>query len=609
MLHVIAKDGYYNSPNIIAGAYRYLNAIKTLSPNPQFMKKLADAIFPVMNWGAKYTLGDFKADVAAGTVVLFITVPQVIAYAFLAGMPAEAGLYAAVMALVCYSFFGSSRALSVGPTAIIAMMTLEAASSYAAPGTVNYIQTVIQLSFVVGVILILLRVVNFGSVISFLSHAVITGFITAAAFIIISNQVPLMMGLEPSSDKTIFGVYTYVTERAVDLNQAVVWLSSIAVLILVFFKTWFPRLLQRTDLGGTMVDGLVRIAPMYAVVIGALTVQLFTLDTDYGVPVVGEIPKTLPDIDFVFITLGQFQTLAPSALLIAMVVFMESTSIGTAIASKNREKINPNQELAGLGIANLGSSLVSGIPVAGSFARSIVSYTSGSVSPVASLVTALLLMITLLLFGAMFYHLPIGVLSAIIVISAWQLIDFQAVGKIFSFNTTDAVTFTFTFTSVIILGVEPGILLGIAISFVLLIRSSSKPHIAVVGRVEGSEQFRNVDRHDVQTSLKVLALRVDESLYFVNSRFIETSILNYVADRQEVEHVLLICTATNFIDTSGLEMLEGLSENLREIDVTLHLAEVKGPVMDKLKETTFYRNMSGKIFFTTDIAMKEIEVV
>jgi SulP family sulfate permease len=206
----------------------------------------------------------------------------------------------------------------------------------------------------------------------------------------------------------------------------------------------------------------------------------------------------------------------------------------------------------------------------------------------------------------LFFHLPKGVLSAIIVISAWQLIDFQAVRKIFGFNTTDAVTFTFTFLAVLSLGVESGVLMGIAISFVLLIRSSSKPHIAVVGRVGDSEHFRNIERYDARTSPNLLALRVDESLYFVNTRFIETFILNDVADRRELEHVLLICTATNFIDTSGLVMLEELSENLAEVGVTLHMAEVKGPVMDKLKGTGFYRNMSGRIFFTADIAMKEL---
>ena len=539
--------------------------------------------------------------------MLFITVPQVIAYAFLAGMPAEAGLYAAMMSLVGYAVFGSSRALAVGPTAIVGMMTLEAASAFryprhrrlhgnGCPVVCRDRHRPDRAS----------ELLTFGSVISFLSHAVVTGFITAAAILIISSQFPLMIGLASSPDTSIVGVYSYLVEEAGQFNQAVVSVSLVAVVVLVFCKTYLGSLLKRTGLADGVIDSLVKSAPMYAVVIGVLSVRFFSLDTASGVPVVGDIPTVLPDINVVLMSLERFQALLPSALLISMVIFMESTSIGTAIASKAREKLNPNQELVGLGVANLGSSLVGGFPVAGSFARSIVNFSSGSVSPVASLVTAFLVMITILLFGSLFFHLPKGVLSAIIVISAWQLIDFQAVRKIFSFNATDAVTFSFTFLAVLSLGVESGVLMGIAISFVLLIRSSSKPHIAVVGRVGDSEHFRNVERYDVRTSPNLLALRVDESLYFVNTRFIETFILNDIADRREVEHVLLICTATNFIDTSGLEMLEELSENLDEVGVTLHMAEVKGPVMDKLKETGFFRNMSGQIFFTTDIAMKEL---
>jgi SulP family sulfate permease len=570
------------------------------------MKKLLELIFPVMTWGPRYSLGRFRSDLVAGSVVLFITVPQVIAYAFLAGMPAEAGLYASMMSLVGYAVFGSSRALAVGPTAIVGIMTLEVASSFAIPETIDYTETVVQLCVVTGIVLIVLRVVNFGSVISFLSHAVVTGFITAAAILIISSQFPLMIGLASSPDTSIVGVYRYLFEEAGQFNQAVLSVSLIAVAVLIFCRSYLGSLLKRAGLADAVIDSLVKSAPMYAVVIGVVAVRLFSLDTVFEVPVVGHIPTVLPEINIVLMSLERFQVLFPSALLLSMVIFMESASIGTAIASKAREKINPNQELVGLGVANLGSSLVGGFPVAGSFSRSIINFSSGSVSPVASLVTAFLVMITILLFGTLFFHLPKGVLSAIIVISAWQLIDFQAVRKIFGFNTTDAVTFTFTFLAVLSLGVESGVLMGIAISFVLLIRSSSKPHIAVVGRVGDSEHFRNIERYDARTSPNLLALRVDESFYFVNTRFIETFILNDVADRRELEHVLLICTATNFIDTSGLVMLEELSENLAEVGVTLHMAEVKGPVMDKLNGTDFYRNMSGRIFFTADIAMKEL---
>jgi sulfate permease, SulP family len=559
-----------------------------------------------MTWGRNYDTGQFRSDVVAGIVVLFITVPQVIAYAFLAGMPAESGLYAAMFSLVGYALFGSSKALAVGPTAIIGMMTLEAASVYAAPGSTEYTQTVVQLCVVTGLVLVGLRIINFGSVISFLSHAVVTGFITAAAILIISNQLPALIGLSSSADTSIVGVYSYLFVESGSANSHVLMISGAAIVLLVFCRSYLGGLLRLTGLSETVIDSLAKSAPMYAVILGVFAVRLMNLDETAGVPVVGDIPSTLPEVSIVLVSIETMGNLLPSAFLIAMVIFMESTSIGTAIASKSRDKIDANQELVGLGAANIGSSLVGGFPVAGSFARSVVNFSSGAVSPVASLVTALFVMVTILVFAPAFSALPKGVLSAIIVTSAWQLIDFQSVKKMFSFNITDAITFTCTFLAVLSFGVETGVLTGIGISFLLLIRSSSKPHIAVVGRVGDSEHFRNVERHDVKTSPKVLAVRVDESLYFVNTRHIEAFILNQLADSHEIEHVLLICTATNFIDISGLEMLEALSENLQETGATLHLAEVKGPVMDKLKNTSFYGNMTGQIFFTTNIAMREL---
>lgn len=563
-------------------------------------------IFPVMNWGATYTSADFRADLVAAMVVLFITVPQSIAYAFLAGMPAAAGLYAAIGGLFFYGIFGSSRALAVGPTAIIAMMSLEVVSGMAPTGTADFVTISLKLAMITGFILILLRLIKFGSITSFLSHAVITGFISAAAVLIISNQFPAMLGIGSSPGTRLHSVFQHIYESVGVTNLATLGLSLLAMLIIWYSRNFLQKLLVRMGLGELLAANLARSAPMYAVVVSVLLVSLLKLDHSQGVVVVGTIPTDLPSLSTLVITLEDLTNLFPSALLIAMVVFMESTAIGTAIASKSRTKLNSNQELVGLGMANIGSSLLGGFSVAGSFARSIITFSAGAVTPAASMLTAFLVLITLLWFSPLFYLLPKGVLSAIIVMSAAQLIDFNVIRKIFAFNTIDAVTFSFTFISVLSLGVESGILVGIVISFVLLIRRSSMPHIAVVGRIEGTEHFRNVDRYDVLTSPEVLAVRIDESLYFVNTRFIENYVLNKVADSDAIKHVLLICSSSNFIDTSGLDLLEELSENLEEVGITLHLAEVKGPVMDKLKETDFHQKMKGKVFFTTDIAMKEL---
>ncbi|MAI41822.1 MAG: SulP family inorganic anion transporter [Candidatus Azotimanducaceae bacterium] len=568
------------------------------------MKKKLSFLFPILDWTDGYSSDTFRADFVAGVVVLFITVPQVIAYAFLAGLPPEAGLYAALGSLIIYSLAGSSRTLAVGPTAIIAMMTLEVASSFAAPGSGDYISVTIKLGFITGILLLLLRLLNFGNVISFLSHAVVTGFITAAAILIVASQLPPLLGLSTSSDTRLIGVFSHLGTHTANIAALVI--SLLAFLILIFCRLRLESYLLRLRFSKSWASALTKTAPMYIVILGIIVTSLFNLNGTYGLPIVGPVPSGLPSVSLVSLSLAEFRDLLPSALLIAMVIFMESISIGTAMASKRREKILPNQELVGLGLANIGASSFGGFPVAGSFSRTVVNFASGARTPMASIVTAVFLVLAICFFSSMFYFLPKAILSAIIVISALQLIDFSALRKIFIFNSSDAVTFCFTFLAVLIVGVESGIIIGVVISFVLLIRSSSRPHIAVVGRVGGSEHFRNVLRHQVATSSSLLAVRIDESLYFVNARYIETFFLNELADRPDVQNLLMIFTATNFIDTSGLEMIEALSENLEEIGVTLHLAEVKGPVMDKLRETDFYRRMKGEVFFTTDEAFQKL---
>ncbi|MDA1298991.1 MAG: sulfate permease [Proteobacteria bacterium] len=569
------------------------------------MKDWLVRFVPVFRWLPAYQRSSLQGDLTAGIVVLFITVPQVIAYAFLAGLPPESGLYAALAALCLYGLFGSSRTLAVGPSAIVAMMTLEVASDFARPGTDAYTLVCLQLALVTGVVLLLLRLVNFGNVTSFLSHAVVTGFISAAAVLIISNQLPAILGLSSATDTRIFGVISHLFDGG-QYNLVAIIVALLALGLLAFCRFRLEPLLRRMGTAEWLAAALSRSAPMFAVAIAVIATALADLGRHFALPLVGDIPTALPSFGLGPVSFTVVQDLLPSALLIAMVIFMESTSIGTAMAAKRREKIDPDQELVGLGAANVGASLFGGFPVAGSFARSIVNLSAGASTQLASWVTAGLVLITLVAFAPLFYYLPKAVLSAIIVISAMQLIDPAAIRKIFSFNTADAVVFAFTFVLVMVLGVEAGVLIGILISFILLIRSSSRPHIAVVGRVGDTEHFRNVRRHQVRTSPKLLAIRIDESLYFVNTRYIESFLFREIARKPELRHVLLICSATNFIDTSGLEMLEGMMDSLAEAGVTLHLAEVKGPVMDRLEQTAFYRAMKGKVFFTTDDAFLEL---
>lgn len=563
-------------------------------------------IFPVLEWGSSYGKSSFQDDLISGLVVTFITVPQVIAYAFLAGLPAEVGLYAAIAATCCYAFLGTGRTLAVGPTAIVAMMAFETVSSLVEPGSAAYMETMVRLTLITGLVLVCLRVVNFGSMVNFMSHAVVTGFITAAAVLIIINQLTAIFGI-PAADATGFlSVLLHLMSSIEQINLTMLWISIFALMILWFCRGFLESILLSKGVSKRLSGILVKSAPMYVVVLGVVLVWSFDLVNTAGVSIIGTIPTQLPAPHLISVSRNEFISLLPAAFLIALVIFIESTSIGSVVASKRREKIDPNQELVGLGAANIGAALFGGFPVAGSFGRTMVNFSAGAVTPIASLITAACVVVTLTWLTQLFFHLPVGILAVIIVIAASQLIDVNAIRRILTFNRTDAVTLITTFIAVLATGVETGILIGVGISFMLLIRSSSKPHIAVVGRYGNSEHFRNVLRHEVSTIPNLLMVRIDESLYFVNSRYVETFLLDKIADNADLDNILLICTAINFIDASGLAVLESLNEKLYEAGVTLNLAEIKGPVMDTLDKTDFYQNMHGKIFFTTDLAMKEL---
>lgn len=563
----------------------------------------------MLAWGSSYSKSSFQDDLIGGLVVTFITVPQVIAYAFLAGLPAEMGLYAAIAATCCYAFLGTGRTLAVGPTAIVAMMAFETVSALAEPGSAAYIETMVTLTLITGLVLVCLRIINFGSMVNFMSHAVVTGFITAAAVLIITNQLTAIFGLSAAADTGFLSVLLHLTNSMQELNLTMLWISIIALMILWFCRGFLESILLNKGMSKRLSGILVKSAPMYVVVLGVVLVWWFDLVNTAGVSIVGTISTQLPTPHLVSVSGSELLELLPSAFLIALVIFIESTSIGSAVASKRREKIDPNQELVGLGGANIGAALFGGFPVAGSFGRTMVNFSAGAVTPVASLITAACVVVTLLWLTQLFFYLPVGILAVIIVIAASQLIDIDAIRRILTFNRTDAITLIITFIAVLVTGVETGILIGVGISFLLLIRGSSKPHIAVVGRYGNSEHFRNVLRHDVVTIPNLLMVRIDESLYFVNSRYVETFLLDKIADNTELDNILLICTAINFIDASGLEVLESLNEKLHEAGVTLNLAEVKGAVMDTLNKTDFYQNMHGKIFFTTDLAMKALSSV
>ncbi|OKH37799.1 sodium-independent anion transporter [[Phormidium ambiguum] IAM M-71] len=572
--------------------------------------------FPILDWGLNYRKEYLAGDITAGIIVGSVLVPQAMAYALLAGLPPQVGLYASIAPPIVYAFLGTSRFISVAPVALDSLMTAAAIAPLAATlATENtpeyfkvYLGLALLLALMIGVIEITLGIFRLGFLVNFLSQAVISGFISAAAILIAFSQVKHLLGLKIPQTESFIELLSYLIKGITAINWVTLTLGVISILILVYFPKILDKQLKRKGWYESTIMPLTKSAPLFIVIIGSLLVWFLQLEQTAGVKVVGKIPHGLPALTFPNLDSTAISTLLPAAFAISFVGFMEAYSVGKFLASKRRQKVDANQEFIALGAANISASLTGGYPITGGVSRSSVNFSANANTPLASIVTASIIALTVMFLTPLFYFLPQACLAAIIVIAVSSLLDFGTLKRLWVYNRADAIAWLTAFFAVLITNVEKGILIGAAISIILHLWRTSQPHIAVVGRVGETEHFRNVLRHNVKTCPHVLAVRVDASLYFVNTKYLEDYVLKAVTDRPEVKNLLLVCSAVNLIDGSALETLKGLIADLKARGIEFYLSEVKGPVMDKLIKVGFVDEL-GKdhIFLTTDLAMKTLD--
>jgi len=559
---------------------------------------------PAWGWLARYRRADLGGDLVAGLVVAIMVVPQGMAYATLAGLPPEIGLYASIAPLVAYALFGTSRTLAVGPVAVLSLMTAASLAGIAEPGTAAYGQAAIVLALLGGALLLAMGLLRLGFLINFLSHSVLSGFISASAILIAIGQIKTLVGIEMPRSESLAETVGLLFRHMGSLNPATAAIGLAAVGVLLLARKPLSRWLAARGVRPGIAEPLAKLGPLVAVVLGVLVTSYFELDRAAGVKVVGLIPLGLPKLALPAFDADLWRALAGGAALIALVGYVESVSVAKALASKKRERVDPNQELIGLGAANLAAGVTGGYPVTGGFARSVVNYAAGARTPFAAVITALLTAATVATLTTAFRYLPQAVLAAVIVVAVLPLVDAKALVRAWRYDKADAVNLMATFAGVLVLGIELGIVAGVVLSLAIHLYRTSRPHMAVVGRVRGTEHFRNVERHRVETVPHILAVRVDESLFFPNTADLEDRLLAMVSARPELRHVVLIASAVNGIDASALETLEHLIAHLRASGVTLHLAEVKGPVMDKLQRTDLLERLApGRVFLSTHEAM------
>jgi len=453
-----------------------------------------------------------------------------------------------------------------------------------------------------GVILCLMSLFKMGKLVHFISQPVLSGFTSGAAIIILCSQLPSILGIHLGTCDNVQGCLQHSLDG---FNMYEMMLGLMAIATITLMGKPVLKLLMKFGLKESVRTGISKSAPLLSVIIGTLLVTSFALDTKHGVNVVGSIPQGLPDIsfDFLNVSLTHLIALLPSAFFISLIAYVESVAIAKVIATVRNEKIQPNQELVALGSANLASSISGGMPVAGGFSRTMVNYSAGAQSQVAMLVAVLIISMVIATITGTLEAIPKAILAAIIILAVLPLIEIKNLLSVWKQDRADGISQVLTLLGVIVLGIEEGIILGVVVTVFCYLRRAGNPHIAVVGRIENTEHFRNVKRHKVETWKDLLLIRIDENITFANINYI-SEFIEKEAKESHAKHIVLIFSSVSHVDTTAITYFRQLINNLRQQDVSLNLAEVKGPVIDKLKKVDFLKDLApGRVFFQTKDAV------
>ena len=556
------------------------------------MTALLQRIAPITSWAPRYDRGDLSSDLIAGFTVAALLVPQGLAYALLAGLPPQVGLYASIVPVLAYAIFGTSRQLAVGPVAIVSLMTATALGKIYEQDTEAYLAGAAVLALLVGLIHLILRFGKLGFVTNFLSHSVLVGFTAASAVIIVASQIKHVLGITIPRTESVL-------ETTIEVGKEL-------------GATHIPTLL----LGTSCIAGFLVIKRFFRKVPAALVVLLgsivamkaFGLE-GRGVKTVGDIPSDLPGFSIPSFDGGALGSLATAAVAITLVGFMESIAVAKVYARRHRYEVDPNQELVGLGMANIASGLFGGYPVTGGFSRTAVSDSAGTRTPLASIVAALLIIPTVLFLTPIFSALPQAALGATIIIAVINLVDVKEMRHINHVKPSDTIGLSIAFVATLAVGIERGMLVAIVGSMLVVFARMSKPHSATIGRIPDSTSYRNVDRFpEAETQPGIRVIRIDAALSFVNAQHVKQLCLDIARTVDEPPRVLILdCSGINDIDATGVEALSEIITELDATPVTIHLSDVKGPVRDVLHRAGIWQRLEGRLHATAHLAVTAVQ--
>ena len=554
------------------------------------------SILPILAQIKTYNPEKLTSDLIAACVVTIMLIPQSLAYSMLAGLPPEIGLYASIFPLIAYALFGSCKTLAVGPVAIASLMTASALGQVTQQGIIGYAEGAMLLAMLSGIFLLLMGILRLGFLSNYLSHSVVVGFITASGLLIALSQLKHILGVDASGHNFV-EVAISIFKSALDFNTATLVIGVCSIAFLFWARTGSAKLLCKLGLNQRMAVILSKVAPVVGVIATTVAVVSLSLDTR-GVAIVGSIPTGMPALQLPFFSLAAVKALLMPAILISIIGYVESVSVGKTLSAKKREKIDGNYELVGLGAANIASSVSGAFPVTGGFARSVVNFDAGAATQFAGIFTAFGIALAAFTLTPYLYFLPIAMLAATIIVAVLSLVDFSIFKRAWKFSKSDFVAVLVTVILTLVVGVETGVAAGIVTSILLHLHHTSQPHIAEVGLMPNSEHFRNIKHYKVETDPLIASLRIDESLLFSNVGYLEDYIDCLVASREHIKHIILHCAAINTIDLSAMEMLEQLNHRLDEQGIQLHLSEVKVPVRNLLRRAGILDHLSGQEFLS-----------
>ena len=555
------------------------------------------------SWLFRYNSGLLVGDFTAAVIVTILVVPQSLAYALLAGLPPQIGIYASIFPLVAYAAFGSSKFLQVGPTAIISLMTAVAISVL--PEGQRLLGAAV-LAVETGIILVLLSIIRAGWIMNFVSRSVVTAYITGAAILIIVSQLKHIFGVQTEGG-TVVSMAKSLISALPNLNVITLIVGVTSLLFLVIVRTSFAYGLVKMGVRARRAKMIARFAPIVAVAVSIAAAAILKLPETFGLNVVGKIPKGIPPFSLPIGQLKLFEILLIPSIVLALVAFVDGMSTAQTLAARSRSRIDANKELLGVGAANFAAGVSGGYPVNGSMSRSAVNFTAGGKTQMVGLITAGLMLLTALYLTPLLENLPLATLAALIIVACFSLVQFKDLWQVWVYSREDGITAIATFLAVLLLGVQWGVVAGVVLSMTFHIRSTLRPNMAIVGRFPGTEHYRDAAKFNVETNEIVKTLRIDESLYYANARYLEDKIARLVSDSPEMTDLILMCPAVNRIDASALASLETINKRLDSSGITLHFSELHSHVKERFHRSQFLDKLTGRIFLSQQEAIEALE--